>query len=47
MMNDANALPKELIFVGRNMNIVRSLNKQFGSSINRINVMAEVSVKGE
>ncbi|RIA84362.1 hypothetical protein C1645_417530 [Glomus cerebriforme] len=39
-------IPRELIFVGRNMNIVRSLNRDLGSPVNRINVMGNWAVKG-
>lgn len=37
---DADKLPKELIFVGRNLNCVRADNKCLGSPVNRINLMA-------
>lgn len=46
MMSDMNKFPKELMFVGRNMNLVRSLNKRIGSVINRINIMAKYAVIG-
>ncbi|KAF9954886.1 hypothetical protein BGZ70_010431 [Mortierella alpina] len=39
-------LPKELIFIGRNMTIVRSINKTLGSPVNRINRMARWAVVG-
>ncbi|KAG0330552.1 hypothetical protein BGZ99_000023 [Dissophora globulifera] len=39
-------LPKELIFVGRNMTIVRANNKTLGSPVNRINRMARWAVVG-
>ncbi|KAI1307372.1 hypothetical protein EDD11_004486 [Mortierella claussenii] len=39
-------LPKELIFVGRNMTIVRANNKTLGSPVNRINRMARWAVRG-
>ena len=39
-------IPRELIFVGRNMNIVRSLNRELGSPVNRINIMGNWAVKG-
>lgn len=47
MLSDANKFPDELLFIGRNMNLVRSLNKSMGSSVNRINVMANYAVKGQ
>ncbi|KAF9378991.1 hypothetical protein CPB97_009228 [Podila verticillata] len=39
-------LPKELIFIGRNMTIVRANNKTLGSPVNRINRMARWAVVG-
>ncbi|KAF9582139.1 hypothetical protein BGW38_000591 [Lunasporangiospora selenospora] len=39
-------LPKELIFIGRNMTIVRANNKVLGSPVNRINRMARWAVVG-
>lgn len=39
-------LPKELIFIGRNMTIVRANNKNLGSPVNRINRMARWAVVG-
>ncbi|KAF9986827.1 hypothetical protein BGZ65_006121 [Modicella reniformis] len=39
-------LPKELIFIGRNMTIVRATNKTLGSPVNRINRMARWAVLG-
>ncbi|KAF9927897.1 hypothetical protein FBU30_002784 [Linnemannia zychae] len=39
-------LPKELIFIGRNMTIVRANNKTLGSPVNRINRMARWAVIG-
>src|ERR1700722_13542387 len=38
--------PRELIFVSRNMNIVRANNKAMGSPVNRINIMARWAVQG-
>ncbi|KAG0380374.1 hypothetical protein BGX24_008719 [Mortierella sp. AD032] len=39
-------LPKELIFIGRNMTIVRANNKTLSSPVNRINRMARWAVVG-
>ncbi|RKP18633.1 ABC1-domain-containing protein [Rozella allomycis CSF55] len=39
-------LPKELIFVGRNLNLVRSNNRLYGSPVNRIQIMAIHAVEG-
>ncbi|KAI3649752.1 hypothetical protein MP228_005384 [Amoeboaphelidium protococcarum] len=38
-------IPLELIFVGRNINLVRSVNKLLGSPVNRINVMADYAAR--
>jgi aarF domain-containing kinase len=46
MLAESEKFPDELIFIGRNMNLVRSINKRCGSIVNRINVMAKYSVKG-
>lgn len=46
MLGDTSKFPDELIFIGRNMNLVRSINKRCGSPVNRINIMAKYSVKG-
>ncbi|KAI9284645.1 ABC1 family-domain-containing protein [Umbelopsis sp. AD052] len=43
---DQQLFPRELIFVSRNMNIVRANNKSMGSPVNRINVMARWAVHG-
>ncbi|KAG0364193.1 hypothetical protein BGZ54_007756 [Gamsiella multidivaricata] len=43
---NAELLPKELIFIGRNMTIVRANNKTLGSPVNRINRMARWAVVG-
>ncbi|TPX32412.1 hypothetical protein SmJEL517_g04447 [Synchytrium microbalum] len=45
-MKDTELLPKELIFIGRNLNLVRSNNKNFGSPVNRVNIMADWAVRG-
>ncbi|KAJ3270867.1 hypothetical protein HDV01_007338 [Terramyces sp. JEL0728] len=39
-LKNTQTLPKELIFVGRNLNCVRANNKLLGSPVNRINIMA-------
>eukprot|EP00478_Filoreta_tenera_P000338 GABV01000338.1.p1 GENE.GABV01000338.1~~GABV01000338.1.p1 ORF type:complete len:471 (+),score=202.47 GABV01000338.1:2-1414(+) len=43
---DEKAVPRELVFVGRNMNIVRSNNKSLGTPVNRIGIMVRAAVKG-
>ncbi|OMJ23604.1 ABC1 family protein [Smittium culicis] len=44
--SDSSLLPPELVFVMRNMNMVRSNNKALGSPVNRIKIMAEYSAIG-
>jgi len=46
MLGDTTKFPEELVFIGRNMNLVRSINKKMGSVINRINVMVKYAVQG-
>ena len=43
-LENTELLPKELIFVGRNMNCVRANNRTLGSPVNRINIMADMAV---
>lgn len=40
-MKETINFPKELLFVGRNMNLVRSLNKHYGGVADRIAIMAK------
>ncbi|KAI8821295.1 ABC1 family-domain-containing protein [Fimicolochytrium jonesii] len=44
-LDDAELLPKEVILIGRNLNIIRANNKYLGSPVNRINIMAHSAVK--
>ncbi|KAM3147194.1 hypothetical protein pb186bvf_000910 [Paramecium bursaria] len=46
MMKQTDLFPKELLFVNRNMNLVRSVNKRCGSLVNRINLMARYAEQG-
>ena len=46
LLGDTELLPPALLFVGRNMNLVRSINKELKSPVNRIHVMAEKAVVG-
>ncbi|ETO36991.1 hypothetical protein RFI_00078 [Reticulomyxa filosa] len=39
-------IPRELIFVGRNMNLVRANNKDLGSPVNRISILAAHAAQG-
>ncbi|KAI9321246.1 ABC1 family-domain-containing protein [Dichotomocladium elegans] len=45
-LKDQQLFPRELIFISRNMNIVRANNKSVGSPVNRINVMARWALYG-
>lgn len=40
LISDTDKVPKEIIFVNRNMNLVRSLNKMLGSPVDRVGLMA-------
>ncbi|PVU88828.1 hypothetical protein BB559_005372 [Furculomyces boomerangus] len=44
--SDSSLLPPELVFVMRNMNMVRSNNKALGSPVNRIKIMANSAAVG-
>lgn len=46
-LSDTEKIPKELIFVGRNLNLVRGNNKFLGSPVNRVNIMVKWAVKSE
>ena len=46
LLADTEKIPQELIFVGRNLNLVRANNKHLGSPVNRINIMANWAVQG-
>ena len=46
LMNDTINFPKELIFISRNMNLVRSLNKFYGGIGDRIPIMAKAAYYG-
>jgi aarF domain-containing kinase len=43
-LKNTELIPKELLFIGRNMNCVRASNRSLGSPVNRINIMAEIAV---
>jgi aarF domain-containing kinase len=44
-LQESDRMPKELILVGRNLNCVRANNKNLGSPVNRINIMAQYAAK--
>ncbi len=46
LMGNSRLLPEQLLFVGRNMNLVRSINKSLLSPVNRIQLMANKAVEG-
>lgn len=41
LLEDDSKTPKELILLGRGMNLIRSVNKSFGAPVNRVNILAE------
>ena len=43
LMKDTINFPKELIYISRNMNLVRSLNKFYGGIADRIPIMAKAA----
>ena len=46
IMQDTINFPKELLFISRNMNLVRSLNKFYGGVAPRIPIMAHAAFIG-
>lgn len=46
LMKDTMNFPKELIYISRNMNLVRSLNKYHGGVADRIPIMAKAAYFG-
>ena len=44
-LKDTQLVPRELVFIGRNMNNVRANNRSMGSPVNRINIMAYHAVE--
>ena len=46
VLGHTRTIPRHLIFVGRNMNIVRANNKDLGSAVNRVGILAEYAAKG-
>ena len=45
-MKDTMNFPKELLYISRNMNLVRSLNKYHGGIADRIPIMAKAAYFG-
>lgn len=46
LMQQTINFPKELLFISRNMNLVRSLNKFYGGHVDRIAIMAKTAYIG-
>eukprot|EP01094_Clydonella_sp_ATCC50884_P027759 TRINITY_DN8103_c0_g1_i1.p1 TRINITY_DN8103_c0_g1~~TRINITY_DN8103_c0_g1_i1.p1 ORF type:complete len:519 (-),score=137.06 TRINITY_DN8103_c0_g1_i1:255-1811(-) len=46
LLSNTELTPRELIFVARNMNLVRANNKELGSPVNRVNILASRAVSG-
>jgi aarF domain-containing kinase len=46
LMQQTINFPKELLFISRNMNLVRSLNKFYGGQADRISIMAKTAYVG-
>jgi aarF domain-containing kinase len=46
MMKDTMNFPKELLYISRNMNLVRSLNKFHGGIADRIPILARAAFYG-
>eukprot|EP00123_Amoebidium_parasiticum_P001628 comp12773_c0_seq1/m.7900 comp12773_c0_seq1/g.7900 ORF comp12773_c0_seq1/g.7900 comp12773_c0_seq1/m.7900 type:complete len:526 (-) comp12773_c0_seq1:114-1691(-) len=46
LLIDTSLVPQELIFIGRNMNLVRANNKHLKSPVNRVNILVEYASQG-
>lgn len=46
MLNDSSRTPRELVVLGRNLNIVRANNAAMGSPANRVGIMARGAARG-
>lgn len=46
VLADTRAFPQELLFVGRNLNMIRSANFSLGRAVNRIAILAECAAAG-
>jgi aarF domain-containing kinase len=45
MLDDDSRVPRELVFVGRGAQLLRSLNKTYGAPVNRANIFASKAVQ--
>lgn len=46
LLADSTLVPRELVILGRAMNIVRANNKTHGSVVNRVSIMADMAATG-
>jgi aarF domain-containing kinase len=46
MLQQAQAIPEDLVMIGRHLNILRGTNKLLGSPVNRVALMAEYAMRG-
>ena len=46
VLNNTKLIPRHIVFVGRNMNLVRANNKDLGSPVNRVNILASYAAQG-
>merc|ERR1712110_1173027 len=46
LLRDTNLIPRELIILGRSLNITRAVNKEMGSPVNRAKVLAQYAAMG-
>jgi aarF domain-containing kinase len=44
-LSDTKKVPEELVFIGRNLNLIRSNNKALDAPVNRITIMADIAAK--
>eukprot|EP00475_Leptophrys_vorax_P013889 TRINITY_DN20236_c0_g1_i1.p1 TRINITY_DN20236_c0_g1~~TRINITY_DN20236_c0_g1_i1.p1 ORF type:complete len:354 (-),score=86.56 TRINITY_DN20236_c0_g1_i1:132-1073(-) len=44
-LSDTKLIPQELVFIGRNLNIIRANNKALGSPVNRVAIMASYAAE--
>lgn len=46
LLEDTRLIPRELIFIGRSLNLIRANNKALGSPVNRVKILADAAVQG-
>lgn len=46
ILGDTSAFPRELLFVGRSLNMIRSANFALGTAVNRVAILAECAAAG-